>query len=161
MKRIAGLRLLSSCWSQIESSGFQPSRKFRFSESVVDPDGILMLPEADGIGQRRDATVIGLHLCAAVDGVHASGLLHRDIKANNVMREDSGRVVLMDFGLCQEIRMASLPEPDRENLWHSRLYGAGTSLGRESYASERHLQHRSLAVSPGHQKVSGERPESG
>jgi serine/threonine-protein kinase len=37
-------------------------------------------------------------VCRALAAVHAAGLLHRDIKAQNVMREDGGRVVLMDFG---------------------------------------------------------------
>jgi serine/threonine-protein kinase len=30
-------------------------------------------------------------------------LLHRDVKAQNVMREDGGRIVLMDFGTGREI----------------------------------------------------------
>jgi serine/threonine-protein kinase len=45
-----------------------------------------------------EATVIGLDLCRALSAVHRAGLLHRDIKAHNVMREDGGRIVLMDFG---------------------------------------------------------------
>jgi eukaryotic-like serine/threonine-protein kinase len=46
----------------------------------------------------RDATLIGIDLCGAVTAVHKAGLLHRDIKAQNVMRDGSGRIVLMDFG---------------------------------------------------------------
>ena len=46
----------------------------------------------------EEAAVIGLTLCDAVAAVHAAGLLHRDIKAQNVMREAGGRIVLMDFG---------------------------------------------------------------
>ena len=45
-----------------------------------------------------EATLIGLDLCRALSAVHRAGLLHRDIKAHNVMREDGGRIVLMDFG---------------------------------------------------------------
>ena len=41
---------------------------------------------------------IGVELARALDAVHAAGLIHRDIKAQNVMREDGGRIVLMDFG---------------------------------------------------------------
>jgi Tol biopolymer transport system component len=40
----------------------------------------------------------GIHLAQALAAVHAAGVLHRDIKAQNVMREPDGRVVLMDFG---------------------------------------------------------------
>ena len=45
-----------------------------------------------------EATLIGLDVCRALSAVHRAGLLHRDIKAQNVMREDGGRIVLMDFG---------------------------------------------------------------
>jgi serine/threonine-protein kinase len=77
-----------------------------------------------GTLQARDATLIGLHLCAAVGAVHASGLLHRDIKANNVMRENRGRIVLMDFGLSQEIRTASLPEAPARKICGTPVYMA-------------------------------------
>ena len=46
---------------------------------------------------------IGVEVCRAVSAVHAAGLLHRDIKAHNVMRADDGRVVLMDFGAGREL----------------------------------------------------------
>jgi eukaryotic-like serine/threonine-protein kinase len=47
---------------------------------------------------RREVAAIGQALCGAVAAVHAAGLLHRDIKAQNVMMARDGRVVLMDFG---------------------------------------------------------------
>src|SRR4029450_6319611 len=36
--------------------------------------------------------------CRAVAAVHKAGLLHRDVKVHNIMRESGGRIVLMDFG---------------------------------------------------------------
>jgi serine/threonine protein kinase len=45
-----------------------------------------------------EATLIGRDVCRALSAVHRAGLLHRDIKAHNVMREHGGRIVLMDFG---------------------------------------------------------------
>src|SRR6185503_15538567 len=51
-----------------------------------------------GETRARDVVHIGIELCRAVSAVHAAGLLHRDIKAHNVMRADDGRTVLMDFG---------------------------------------------------------------
>lgn len=50
-----------------------------------------------------EATMIGLDVCRALAAVHRAGLLHRDIKAHNVMREDGGRIVLMDFGAGVEL----------------------------------------------------------
>jgi serine/threonine protein kinase len=47
----------------------------------------------------HEASGIGIYLCQAIAAVHRAGLLHRDIKVHNVMREDkTGRIVLMDFG---------------------------------------------------------------
>ena len=45
----------------------------------------------------REVAGIALDLCGALSAIHAAGLLHRDIKAQNVMREVGGRIVLMDF----------------------------------------------------------------
>jgi TolB-like protein/Tfp pilus assembly protein PilF len=50
----------------------------------------------------REATFVGLDLCRALAAVHGVGLVHRDIKATNVMRAEGGRIVLMDFGTGQE-----------------------------------------------------------
>ena len=43
----------------------------------------------------------GQDLCRALAAVHATGLVHRDVKTANVMRESGGRLVLMDFGAGQ------------------------------------------------------------
>ncbi len=50
----------------------------------------------------REAALVGIDLCKAVSAVHTAGLLHRDIKASNAMREEGGRILLMDFGLSLE-----------------------------------------------------------
>ena len=50
----------------------------------------------------REVALVGLDVCAALAAVHGSGLLHRDVKAQNVMREAGGRIVLMDFGTGED-----------------------------------------------------------
>jgi serine/threonine protein kinase len=52
----------------------------------------------------KEAAQIGRQLCRALAAVHGVGLVHRDIKARNVMREDGGRIVLMDFGGGTDLR---------------------------------------------------------
>ena len=55
----------------------------------------------------REAAIVGLDVCAALAAVHGAGLLHRDVKAQNVMREAGGRVVLMDFGTGEALSGSS------------------------------------------------------
>jgi Tol biopolymer transport system component/tRNA A-37 threonylcarbamoyl transferase component Bud32 len=53
---------------------------------------------ARGALPEDEVTSIGLDVCRALAAVHDVGTLHRDIKAANVMRHETGRIVLMDFG---------------------------------------------------------------
>jgi len=48
---------------------------------------------------------IGRDLAHALAAIHASELVHGDVKAANVMREPNGRIVLMDFGAGGEERL--------------------------------------------------------
>jgi serine/threonine-protein kinase len=52
-------------------------------------------------------------LCDAITAVHGSRIIHRDITAKNVMLEDSGRIVLMDFGIGRDIPGADSRSADR------------------------------------------------
>jgi hypothetical protein len=50
----------------------------------------------------REAIGIGREICSAVAAIHAGGLIHRDLKAQNVMREPGGRIVVMDMSISVE-----------------------------------------------------------
>ena len=53
----------------------------------------------EGPRSAGEAFAWGQDLCRALAAVHAAGIVHRDVKAQNVMRRTSdGRLVLMDFG---------------------------------------------------------------
>jgi eukaryotic-like serine/threonine-protein kinase len=71
---------------------------------LVRGRSLAALVQKDGPLSADEATVIGITVCRAVAAVHAAGLLHRDIKAHNVMREAGGRIVLMDFGAGRDLR---------------------------------------------------------
>ncbi|SNS11820.1 Serine/threonine protein kinase [Streptosporangium subroseum] len=43
---------------------------------------------------------VGLHVLSALRAAHASGVLHRDVKPENVLLAHDGRVVLTDFGIA-------------------------------------------------------------
>lgn len=48
------------------------------------------------------AVEILVQLCDAVSAVHGAGLLHRDLKPDNVIIRPDGTVVLLDFGVAQD-----------------------------------------------------------
>ncbi|GGS53783.1 hypothetical protein GCM10010156_10650 [Planobispora rosea] len=54
----------------------------------------------DGPLPPRRVAEIGLALLAALHSAHDAGVLHRDVKPENVLLADNGRVVLTDFGIA-------------------------------------------------------------
>ena len=68
-------------------------------DEVLDRDG------AFGIEQ---ALIVGIDVAGALSAVHAAGLLHRDVKTRNVIRERGGRVLLMDLGAGRPLDEAPL-----------------------------------------------------
>jgi serine/threonine protein kinase len=85
-----------------------------------------------------EATHMGIDLCHALAAVHRAGLLHRDIKAHNVLRESGGRIVLMDFGTGRDITgpvelvdsLAGTPLYLAPELFH----GQGPSIASDVYS---------------------------
>jgi len=79
---------------------------------------------------------IGLDLCHALAAVHRHGLVHGDVKAENVMREVSGRIVLMDFGAAREFEHAdaSVVSGTLRYLAPEVLRGAAPSPASDLYA---------------------------
>jgi hypothetical protein len=64
------------------------------------------LVQDDGPMSASEACIVGESLCRALAAVHHAGILHRDLKAANVMREEGGRIVLLDFGTGGDLAFA-------------------------------------------------------
>jgi serine/threonine-protein kinase len=71
-------------------------------------------------------------LASALDAAHARGIIHRDIKAVNVLFDQSGRIVLADFGLAKSMADSS------------GLTAAGTLMGTPMYLSPEQSRGESL-----------------
>ena len=49
----------------------------------------------------QESVEIMQQVCQALEAAHSVGVIHRDLKPQNIMREDSGRILVMDFGLAR------------------------------------------------------------
>ncbi|MGW1198032.1 serine/threonine-protein kinase [Streptomyces sp. NPDC002536] len=56
--------------------------------------------EHEGVLDPKEAARVGAAVLRALQAAHAAGVLHRDVKPANVLLEDTGRVVLTDFGIA-------------------------------------------------------------
>lgn len=86
-------------------------------DNVVDgaDDGRLPVPAAVSVAAQ---------LCSGLSAAHAAGLVHRDLKPQNVMVRTSGLVKILDFGL---VKVLSDTDP--------QLTMTGETLGNIAYAS--------------------------
>ncbi|MEU9885684.1 protein kinase [Sphaerisporangium sp. NPDC051011] len=80
---------------------------------VIEEDGrpwiVMQLVRSRSLGQvlredgpqaPRRVAEIGVQVLGALRAAHAAGVLHRDVKPENVLLTDAGRVVLTDFGIA-------------------------------------------------------------
>ena len=85
----------------------------------------------------EEVAQIGVELCRGLAAVHRHGLTHGDVKAENVLREVSGRVVLADFGTARELECGTrleLVSGTRHYLAPELLDGEPSSAATDQYA---------------------------
>ncbi len=51
----------------------------------------------------EEAVEIMEQVCLALEAAHRVGVIHRDLKPQNVMRDATGRILVMDFGLARNL----------------------------------------------------------
>src|SRR5271165_1232854 len=52
----------------------------------------------------KEAVNIMRQSCSGLLAAHQEGVIHRDLKPSNIMKDGSGRVVIMDFGLAKTVQ---------------------------------------------------------
>jgi serine/threonine protein kinase/tetratricopeptide (TPR) repeat protein/TolB-like protein len=87
--------------------GSADGRKFITMDYIEGRDLKSILVER---GKLPPAEVVPIfqQICRGLEAAHVEGVVHRDLKPQNVMLDATGRVWLMDFGLARSMEMAGL-----------------------------------------------------
>ena len=99
----------------------------------------------------RSALSIALQVADALSVSHARGVIHRDIKAGNVMVTNDGLVKVLDFGLA---KLLDDEAAHTEGIHHTELTEVGQPYGTATYAAPeqatgRNVDHRADVFSTG------------
>jgi serine/threonine protein kinase len=80
------------------------------------------LIDEDGKLEAREVERVLMEVSDALDHAHQRGVVHRDVKPDNIMRDQTGRYVVMDFGIAKSIGGTQLTQ-------------TGGSIGTPKYMS--------------------------
>ena len=79
-----------------------------------------LIRQREGALPLEEAIMLFLQLCSAVQYAHEQGIIHRDIKPQNVLLQQHTHVLLADFGIARDSA-------------ETRLTGEGAGLGTVEY----------------------------
>ncbi len=89
---------------------------------LVDGENLAEIQKRRGRLPWQEAVELGKQACSALEHAHEHGIVHRDVKPQNLLVRDDGTLKIADFGIARAAE-------------ETRLTQAGTILGTAAYLS--------------------------
>jgi formylglycine-generating enzyme required for sulfatase activity len=87
-------------------------------------------------GDPRQVARLGAQVARGLEAAHARGVIHRDVKPDNIVVTPEGRAVLVDFSIARE----ALPD--------QRITATGIAAGTPAYMSPEQAHGKRAAIGP-------------
>ena len=97
----------------------------------VEGESLYQILRRRGKVEVKEAIEIMKQMLSGLQAAHREGVIHRDLKPGNIMRDSQGRVVIMDFGLARSIGVDGMTR-------------VGSMLGTMEYMSPEQAQAQEL-----------------
>jgi eukaryotic-like serine/threonine-protein kinase len=81
--------------------------KFITMEFIEGKDLSSLIKEKGRLSFEECADVMS-QTCTALDAAHSEGVVHRDLKPQNIMVDKHGRVIVMDFGIARTVEQGGM-----------------------------------------------------
>ena len=108
----------------------EDSKLYIFMELIKGQQLFQYVREKGPLPQQKVAKIF-FQICQAVKYLHSQGIIHRDIKAENIVVDANFNAKLVDFGLAKRL-----------NLQSKDFYFCSTICGSPSYISPQMLAKR-------------------
>jgi eukaryotic-like serine/threonine-protein kinase len=114
--------------------GYDDGRHFIATEYI---DGETLRRKISGHLETKDVLDMSVQVSSALEDAHAAGIVHRDIKPDNIMVRRNGYVKVLDFGLAKLTESATDRTPsDGEAATRVLVHtDAGVVMGTSYYMS--------------------------
>lgn len=95
---------------------------------------------ASGQMELREALNVGMQVASALEAAHRAGIVHRDVKPENIMFEPDGTAKLLDFGIAKLTEDLNVEVVTAGPLKTEQ----GVVLGTPAYMSPEQARHQAL-----------------
>ena len=115
---------------------FNTHGRYNYFSMEYLPGGTLSQKIKEGLTQERSLTIVKL-IAGALAYAHQRGVIHRDIKPQNILFREDGTPALSDFGVAKVMKTSA-------NAEDTQLTALGTVLGSPRYMSPEQITGQTL-----------------